>query len=205
MKTHKVVALVTLLVALTSAQLSRTPPTFRLGMSLEEVTRVFGPPTRYLMNGYYYDRYPSVVTGLLWRAYSRSTSQNEYEILVHFRVDSSESRLHPTLRVQEVRFKADKAKTMKEILLDVPEAIVVCANGCHARAEKRLGLAMYLVPVGDAPTATVVGTLSDPDTGEVITPGAKLIVDEISVSESSQKGHQAILDITSDTGVIWKP
>lgn len=179
---------------------------FRLGMTREDVTRDFGRPARWFANGQYYDHVPSSVGGgTLWDVYSRRTAQNEYEVLVNFRVDASESRLHPTLRVHEVRFRADKAKTMKEMLLDLPEAITICASGCRAHADKIWGLTMYLVPVADASVATLTGTLSDPDTGQRIPPGAKLTVDQISISESSRKDYQAILNTTTDTGAVWKP
>jgi hypothetical protein len=113
--------------------------------------------------------YWSTFTPPQWSSFTPPlTSQNEYEVLVHFRFDASESRLHPTPRVQEVQFRADKVRTMREMLSDLPEAVAICSGGCRALADKYLGLQMFLVPVMDSSAALLVGTLRDPSTGDLI-------------------------------------
>ena len=93
---------------------------------------------------------------------------------------------------------------MREMLVDLPEAVAICARGCRALADKN-GLEMYLVPATDPSVALLTGTLTDPGSGTRITPGAALMVDEISISESSPETYKNILYLTNDTGVTWKP
>lgn len=74
--------------------------------------------------------------GLYWEVFSRKTARNEYRILIAFTADTSRSKLHPTARIDEVRFEVDKEMEPEALVKDIAEARVLCANACvmHAPA-----------------------------------------------------------------------
>src|SRR5271157_4844856 len=153
---------VILILALSCCVQAQSSPLLRLGMSLGDVTQTFGSPLRYHMGGYDFKRVPVVATGTIWSIYGpRATPSNEYEIWVAYSTDSSQSRLHPTLRVSEVRFVADRARPMKEMLSDIAEVSDICSGGCRILVDNVFGYGVYLV----SGSAQARGNLRDSATG----------------------------------------
>jgi hypothetical protein len=62
--------------------------------------------------------------------FDRRTQLNEYEIRLWLRADTTASRLHPTLRIEEAEFLFDKPMLPAAALADIPEAGAICSQGC---------------------------------------------------------------------------
>jgi hypothetical protein len=120
---------------LLSAVAIGTAQTLQLGMSDEAVIQQFGAPLRYLLGGSTWPTKPTAdeeaVLGSRCDVYSRRTASNEYEIHIVYEDDSSESRLHPTKRVSEVIFAADKPEPLTTMIDDVAEIRALCKDGCR--------------------------------------------------------------------------
>ena len=183
---------------------AQTPPTvLALGMSRDDALRAFGAPVRYSMGGHYYDNLPVMATGgALYSVYSRRTVHNEYEIWIEYAGDASASRLHPTLRIDEVRFLLDRATPMKQVMEDLPEVALACLPGCHILIDSRLGWFVWLSTNPDGDGAVVVGSMRDATTGKIVPIHAPdLTISEISVHTS----HDGLRGIAQDTGKVWRP
>jgi len=185
--------------ALTCRAQAQPGSIFRLGMSIGELTQIFGSPLRYHMGGYDFKSIPVVATGTIWSIYGpRATPNNEYEIWVTYSTDSSQSRLHPTLRVSEVRFVADHARPMKEMLSDIAEVSDICSGGCRILVDNVLGYGVYLV----SGTAQALGNLRDSTTGRLV----RLDPSSLEISEIDISWQGKGLDKTmTDTHATWRP
>jgi hypothetical protein len=110
---------------------------FSLGMTREEVIRALGPPRMHFVpraRRYFtaaeYDAALSVY-GLVDDVYTRRTQANEYQVRMHYMLDSLKSRLHPETRLGGVTFVIDRPASMPAVLADIPEALSLCAAGCR--------------------------------------------------------------------------
>jgi hypothetical protein len=113
-----------------------SPRLFEIGMSREEMIERFGPPPAYYAvssrRDISPDEYPVVCEVELCRPiYRRRTAVNEYRIVIFETADDSQSRLHPTIRVKEIRFTLDKDMTPDTAVSDIVEAHALCAAGCQ--------------------------------------------------------------------------
>jgi hypothetical protein len=72
---------------------------------------------------------PRTSKGLM-DVYRFKSRENEFEEHVEYEIDSSASRLHPVVRVDDVVFIPDRAQTWKKIALQIPEIKFRCALGC---------------------------------------------------------------------------
>jgi hypothetical protein len=114
---------------------------FRIGMSHQEMVELFGEPQSYLdvdsqlhiSRSDYLKREGNCLCRPL---YSRKTPRNEYEIAIFEKVDDSTSRLHPTTRIEEVRFTLDRDLTGEELLTDIVEAKQECDGKCASLPEQ---------------------------------------------------------------------
>lgn len=114
---------------------------FRIGMSHQEMAALFGEPQSYLdvdsqlhiSRSDYLQREGHCFCRPL---YSRKTPRNEYEITIFEKVDDSTSRLHPTIRVEEVRFTLDRDMKEEELLTDIVEAKQECDGKCASLPEQ---------------------------------------------------------------------
>jgi hypothetical protein len=112
-----------------------TQPLFRVGMTAEEMHAVFGEPQSYFdVRSQLHiskEEYLSRQGHCLCRpTYFRKTERNEYEITIFETLDDSNSRLHPTLRVGEIRFTLDRAMTEDEASEDISEVKFECGGKC---------------------------------------------------------------------------
>jgi hypothetical protein len=108
---------------------------FKVGMSQSEMVAAFGVPQSYFdVNTQRHisrNEFLLIQGSCLCRPlYGRKTPNNEYEITIFETVDESSSRLHPTIRVKEVRFTLDRQMTDEQALADIPEAINECGGKC---------------------------------------------------------------------------
>jgi len=108
----------------------------RLGMAAADFHAEFGQPqsifaaeTQTYLTPAEYQSLRSR-SGLYWEVFNRKTERNEYRILVLFQNDATVSRLHPTQRVEEVRFEFDKDMSHEALLKDIVEGNVLCGAGC---------------------------------------------------------------------------
>ena len=116
-------------------------PLFRIGMSHQEMVALFGEPQSYLdvdsqlhiSQNDYLKREGNCLCRPL---YSRRAPRNEYEITIFEKVDDSTSRLHPTTRVEEVRFTLDRDLKEEELLTDIVEAKKECDDRCASLPEQ---------------------------------------------------------------------
>src|SRR6185437_14547142 len=109
------------------ASAADAPKLFKIGMSQQEMEAAFGEPTSYLdvRTQQHLSRAEFAAIGghcACRPLYSRKTDRNEYEIVVFEKTDDSQSRLHPTIRVEEIRFRLDRAMSPQEALADIAEA-----------------------------------------------------------------------------------
>ena len=161
-----VVAFVTLIYSAPSH--AQTKGVLKLGESNEDVVRDFGSPTRYRMGHYYYNKVPVIATGdPLFEVYRRQTAQNEYEIWIRYTLDASSSRLHPALRIEEIRFLLDKVRPMKQAIEDIPEVSLACQLGCHILADVMFAYSVWLVTNPSGSGTVVSGNMEDPNTGNL--------------------------------------
>ncbi|HZU33733.1 MAG TPA: hypothetical protein VFB79_21645 [Candidatus Angelobacter sp.] len=139
---HLLVA-VLLIATLGAAQSSKQgPKIMRIGMSAEDLHSQFGQPQSifaavtqtYLTPEEF--QHLRARTGLYWEVFSRKTEHNEYRILVLFENDATTSRLHPTQRVNEVRFEFDKDMPHDALLKDIAEGRMLCGAGCEMSTAK---------------------------------------------------------------------
>lgn len=176
---------------------------FRVGRTMEDVQLEFGPPSRYWMDGHYYDHLPSIAYGArLWDVYSRRTGRNEYEIRIAYDIDASASRLHPTLRVGDIKFFLDRAVPMKDAMEDIPEVAIACLPGCRILVDVMFGNFVWL-SAEDGSGIVVSGCLEDPATGKLV----KLAPPEIVVSTIDIGAIKEPLrpPLVKDSGSVWKP
>jgi hypothetical protein len=114
---------------------------FRIGMSHQEMAALFGEPQSYLdvdsqlhiPRSDYLQREGHCFCRPL---YTRKTQRNEYEITIFEKIDDSTSRLHPTIRVDEVRFTLDRDMKEEELLADIVEAKQECDGKCVSLPEQ---------------------------------------------------------------------
>lgn len=130
-----IIALLLILVP-TQAAHTEAPKVFELGMSKQDVIARFGKPAQYWAVST--RRHISAsehdivcATEACWPIYDRKTVANEYEITLPQTVDTSASRLHPTLRVREIHFTLDHNMTPEQAVADIAEASALCARGCE--------------------------------------------------------------------------
>ena len=112
------------------------PRLFEIGMAHEEMIRRFGPPFAYyavdLRRDVSPDEYPIACNVSLCRPiYHRRTALNEYRIVVFETADDSESRLHPTVRIETVQFLLDQDMPPEIAIKDIAEAHALCPGGCR--------------------------------------------------------------------------
>lgn len=115
--------------------------TLQLGMSYEAVVQHFGTPLWYLLGDSTWPTKPTAeeeaVMGTRQDVYSRRTASNEYEVHIVYEDDSSESRLHPTKRVNAVKFVADKPQPLLTMADDVAEIKAICKDGCRIWSDSK--------------------------------------------------------------------
>lgn len=123
------------------------PSSVMIGLSRRQVVQLYGVPQSYFDAGIqaYLKSYPVVPIGLVWEVYRRKTPGNEYRILILYYADYSQSRLHPTARVEEARFEADKPRPARQLLSDLKEARALCAQNCQVQST---GSALRVTAVG---------------------------------------------------------
>lgn len=129
---------------LTSAQTSKTQPRaavphgpqlFEIGMTDAELYARVGEPRAYFCTKTQRyltpEEFSRVVGADICRpVYDRSTEKNEYEVMIFFEVDASESRLHPTARVKEIRFTFDHNMSAVDAIKDIAETRQLCRDSC---------------------------------------------------------------------------
>jgi hypothetical protein len=114
---------------------------FELGASQEEVWARFGRPKSFYVPRLGHNIPPSEYAnaisfwGIVHDVYTFRTDRSEYEVRVGYMPDSSESKLHPKLRVSRVEFIADKPAPADTILNDLAEARSLCEAGCSMLAK----------------------------------------------------------------------
>lgn len=179
------------------------PKVLGLGTPMEEVIRSFGRPARYRMGSRYYDTAPTIATGeRLFDVYGRRTAENEYEIWIGYEVDASTSRLHPTLRVNQIRFLLDKPRPMKQVMEDLPEVALACLPGCHILVDAVYGDFVWLSTNPDGKGVVVSGTMEDPKTGKLV----PLSTPDLSISHITvASGYTPLQSLGHDTGSVWHP
>lgn len=72
--------------------------------------------------------------------WDRSTRSNEYLVTVKYRQDYSRSQFHPDEYVSRIAVRPDKRESLRVILNDLPEARLLCAQGCSV-----LGIYVYAI------------------------------------------------------------
>jgi hypothetical protein len=122
---------------------------FRIGMTQPELSAAFGEAQSYfdVEKQRRLTRKEYLAAGDACKCrplYNRKTAKNEYEIMAYVRPDNSASRLHPVLRVNEVRFTLDRDMSPEEALDDIAEAKALCAGHC-TRGEQ-LGFTVFTRP-----------------------------------------------------------
>lgn len=182
---------------------AQTKAVLKLGESNEEVVRDFASPARYRMGHYYYSKVPVIATGdPLFDVYKRQTAQNEYEIWIRYKIDASSSRLHPTLRVEEIRFLLDKARPMKQVMEDLPEVGFACLPGCHILVDAMFGYSVWLVTQLGGDGTLVSGNIEDPATGNL----QRLSTPDLTISRITvESGTSPSAPLAHDTGSVWRP
>lgn len=110
------------------AQQKITPIT--LGISHSRGWALYGKPTSFFLGGVHYRSLPRLGNGLLWEVYARRTGTHIYEARLLYQTDPDSSRLHPTTKIEEVRFAFDKPLSAREALRAIPEVVKICAAGC---------------------------------------------------------------------------
>jgi hypothetical protein len=110
---------------------------FKLGMTIQEVTQLFGLPGKCYVRERGEHRFTPIECDVAEEiyddvrdVYTRKTKTNEYELRMEYTVDASKSRLHPELRLLSVVLVVDRPTPMAEIVADLPEARRLCAGGC---------------------------------------------------------------------------
>ncbi|MBZ5570222.1 MAG: hypothetical protein LAN64_20580 [Acidobacteriia bacterium] len=107
---------------------------FQVGATYEQIIARFGQPI------------PSqFVPEKSGAHYLRHGRKSDYLARVIYYVDDSRSRIRPTLRVEEVRFKVDKHITVGQALSDLPEVREICAEGCSL-TQGNYGSGLQLCP-----------------------------------------------------------
>lgn len=131
----KQLAVALLIIAAGFATSAQPEKLFRIGMTQAEMHAAFGVPQSYLdveaqrrltRKEYLAKRDTCACRPL----YSRKTAGNEYEIMVFEKDDDSASRLHPVVKVKEVRFTLDHDMAPEEALEDIAEAKALCSGHC---------------------------------------------------------------------------
>ncbi len=112
------------------AKASRTG--FVIGESYEEVHKHFGEPKGYYSAGQEYKSFPFAASASVLEIYRRIVHGREYELLLDYRSDASLSRLHPTLRLEEVTVRLDHPVPARVLLSDLIESTDACKAGCDA-------------------------------------------------------------------------
>lgn len=123
-----------------------TPPAFpqqeptaeiELGRTMQEIVTAFGSQQECYVGDIHEHRFTPTecraaedVYDDVRDAYTRRTKTNEYELRMGYGVDSSKSKLHPDLRLEDVEIIIDRPKPFVEIASDLPEAKRLCAGGC---------------------------------------------------------------------------
>lgn len=107
--------------------------TVLVGLSRARVMQLYGPPADFFDAGsqLHFRHYPPVPVGLVWEEHFRKTPTNEYKIGITYELDESASRLHPTLRVDNVRIDVDRPKAARLVLSDLREVVSICQHGCR--------------------------------------------------------------------------
>jgi hypothetical protein len=130
---------------------------FELGASQEEVWARFGKPKSFYVPRLGHNippsEYPNAISfwGIVHDVYTFRTDRSEYEVRVGYMPDSSESKLHPKLRVSRVEFIADKPAPADTILNDLAEARALCQGGCSMLA-KISGYAPFIMAFPSIPS-----------------------------------------------------
>ena len=107
----------------------------RIGMSKQEVVSRLGPPLKYFDSGtqLYLKHPPIVAQGNVFEIYSRRLSGSSFELRIHYRDDLSQSRLHPTQRLDWLVVEFDRPQPLKQVLRTCPEIVTLCHQGCALR------------------------------------------------------------------------
>ncbi|HET7871126.1 MAG TPA: hypothetical protein VFL42_01360 [Terriglobales bacterium] len=118
---------------------------FRVGMTQAEMHAAFGEPQSYLelRTQRHLTRKEFLAAGGVCACrplYGRKTANNEYEIVIFEKSDDSGSRLHPVIRVEEVRFTLDHDMSPEEALADIAEAKTLCAGRCTIKSDRFAGV-----------------------------------------------------------------
>jgi hypothetical protein len=108
-----------------------------LGRTMQEIVTAFGSPQECYVGDIHEHRFTPTECGAaedvydnVRDVYTRKTKTNEYELRMGYGVDSSKSKLHPDLRLEDVEMIIDKPKPFVEIASDLPEVKRLCAGGC---------------------------------------------------------------------------
>ncbi|HEX7289470.1 MAG TPA: hypothetical protein VF532_25020 [Candidatus Angelobacter sp.] len=119
-----------------SAQPAKAVSTIRLWETDQEVHKSLGAPTMYFAARAQKFFTPGEhdaaarIYGVLDDVYSRQSDAGEVQIIIGYRLDESESHLHPQLRVAAIDFEFDKRLTLRKGLGAITEAADLCAASC---------------------------------------------------------------------------
>jgi hypothetical protein len=141
---------------------------FRVGMARETVLIALGEPKEWISQGRHWTFRPDM-SALVWEVYNRKTATNEYEISVVYEADSGQSRLHPVIRVEEVRFTLDRHRSVNQTINDLEEIKSLCAAGCKVRGrEDSASRELFLFPPSSSgeKSPSVIFRLSDSSSKE---------------------------------------
>lgn len=107
----------------------------RIGMSKQEVLSKLGPPLKYFDSGtqLYLKHPPLVSDGNVFEIYSRRLFGSSFELKVHYADDLSQSRLHPTRRLDWLVVEFDRPQPLRQVLRTCPEIVALCRQGCTLR------------------------------------------------------------------------
>lgn len=82
----------------------------RVGMTRQEVASKYGAPLKYFDSGtqLYLKYSPPIVEGNLFEVHSRQVAGKKFELKIHYKDDLSQSRLHPTRRLDWLIVEFDR-------------------------------------------------------------------------------------------------
>jgi hypothetical protein len=119
-----------------SGSAAHLPQVFKLGEARESVWKRMGAPQKIYVpetgRHYEFSEMQSVrrVYGEVEDVFFRKGPANEFEVRLTYLWDRSQSKLHPTVRVNSIEFYPDKDYSFREMLGQLQEARDLCANGC---------------------------------------------------------------------------
>jgi hypothetical protein len=124
-----------LLMVLELAAQGQSPQLVTLGVSADAVHLRLGAPRSYYSNGRYYSHVPSLSSYPVMEVYERKLNGHLFEIRVNYTADESESRLHPSLQVEQLFLESDRPLPARQLLEDINSLVGVCIRRCEVKRD----------------------------------------------------------------------